>query len=534
MQAKHASAIAVLGAGLAFVVESWVPRAHLDDAYISYRYARNLIQGAGLVYNPGDRVEGFSNLLWTLLIAAGMALGFDAPAVAHWLGLMSGVAVLVLTWALASGFQGSPAWPAAVAPWIVLASPSFVIWSTCGMETPLFAAAATAALLAEQRGRLRTAAAMAIVATLTRPDGPLLALCLFGARLLTRPLEPRIWGRGLVAYIGAVIALTTFRLWYYGDVLPNTFYAKVGGIPLSRGVLDLWDFLLAGGFPLIVAAAEALRRDRAVRTTALYVLVTIGYVVWVGGDVFPHSRFFVAVLPALVAVAARGAGLARTAPPLRGAATLAGFAAAGPWFALGWLPGVILALGVMAGWLARSRPALLPAMRWRVAAGLAIGALALWRVGSSGSPKALLASIPRVRMVRDFAGGNAFVHALTERTGRLLRQQDPPIHLVAAGGIGVIGWESGLPIVDYLGLVDRSVARSRKAAAEDALLLPGHQRSDADYVFARKPDFIVIGRTVVEGATNLPATTAILEHPDLARYYVWQDGPLEGFRRRPE
>ena len=67
--------------------ESWVVPAQTDDAFISYRYARNLVDGLGLVYNAGERVEGMTNLFWTLLVAAGLALGFEAKAVGHALGV---------------------------------------------------------------------------------------------------------------------------------------------------------------------------------------------------------------------------------------------------------------------------------------------------------------------------------------------------------------------------------------------------------------------------------------------------------------
>src|SRR5574341_680160 len=39
-----------------------------DDAYISFRYAQNAIRGYGLVFNPGERVEGFTNFLWTAMM----------------------------------------------------------------------------------------------------------------------------------------------------------------------------------------------------------------------------------------------------------------------------------------------------------------------------------------------------------------------------------------------------------------------------------------------------------------------------------
>src|SRR5262245_63366246 len=70
----------------------------VDDAFISMRYARNLVDGHGLVYNlDGERVEGYTNLLWTLLLAAAMACRLDPVLVAKVLGLAAGAAVLVLT-----------------------------------------------------------------------------------------------------------------------------------------------------------------------------------------------------------------------------------------------------------------------------------------------------------------------------------------------------------------------------------------------------------------------------------------------------
>ncbi len=78
---------------------SWVS----DDAFISFRYARNLVEGQGLVFNSGERVEGMTNLAWTLLCALGLLLGFDASDVAITLGLAAhvGVAAALALWSLA-------------------------------------------------------------------------------------------------------------------------------------------------------------------------------------------------------------------------------------------------------------------------------------------------------------------------------------------------------------------------------------------------------------------------------------------------
>ena len=60
---------------------SWIWSSWLsDDAFISWRYAQNLVAGNGLVYNPGERVEGYTNFLWTVLLALCQALGLDMEA----------------------------------------------------------------------------------------------------------------------------------------------------------------------------------------------------------------------------------------------------------------------------------------------------------------------------------------------------------------------------------------------------------------------------------------------------------------------
>src|SRR5437870_9145345 len=68
----------------------------IDDAFISFRYAENLVRGYGLVYNPGERVEGYTNFLWVLLIAGFHALGADSLSAAKVLGALANASTLIL------------------------------------------------------------------------------------------------------------------------------------------------------------------------------------------------------------------------------------------------------------------------------------------------------------------------------------------------------------------------------------------------------------------------------------------------------
>ena len=79
-----ATACAVLGILFAYSI-AWT----CDDAWISFRYARNFVEGLGLVFNPGERVEGYTNFSWTLLAALGIHLGAGVESWAIGLGLLS-------------------------------------------------------------------------------------------------------------------------------------------------------------------------------------------------------------------------------------------------------------------------------------------------------------------------------------------------------------------------------------------------------------------------------------------------------------
>ena len=59
-----------------------------EDAYISFRYARNLVEGHGLVFNVGEKVEGYTNFLWTLLLAPGLAFNMNPQSISLLLGLI--------------------------------------------------------------------------------------------------------------------------------------------------------------------------------------------------------------------------------------------------------------------------------------------------------------------------------------------------------------------------------------------------------------------------------------------------------------
>lgn len=178
-----------------------------DDAFVSLRYARNLIHGHGLVFNPTDSpLEGYSNFLWVLLEAMGLALGFDGPLLARGLSMLAAVGAVAYTFALAYQIAWrDPMWTAFVAAAALALTSPMQVWAQGGLAGPLLALVFVAGahhlgrfLCSRSAYHLAAVVAWCVLAFLARPEGHLLMLAAFpalawGARPPTRgpTEEPR-------------------------------------------------------------------------------------------------------------------------------------------------------------------------------------------------------------------------------------------------------------------------------------------------------------------------------------------------------
>ena len=142
-----------------------------------------------------------------------------------------------------------------------------------------------------------------------------------------------------------------------------------------------------------------------------------------------------------------------------------------------------------------------------------------------------VAKSPRIGQIARQREEDAKNERLGKRRAQVLLEREEPIALVATGAIGSFGYHSQLPILDILGLVDATIARTDQPPGKERFGLPGHQRSNPDYVFSRKPDYILIGRRGKQRLGDfVTAPGDIRTHPDLDRYYEW-DAEVRGYRR---
>jgi hypothetical protein len=288
-----------------------------DDAFISFRYAEHLANGEGLVWNPGERVEGYTNFLWVLLMAAGIRVGIEPELYSNLLGILSGAALLtvLLIYCYRSSPKRNPLlW---LAPLVLAANRSFTAWCTGGLETMLFTLLVFSAYVLFLGERERRAAwpfdssLMFAAATLVRPEGALFT-AVAGAFLLYEILARRrtaksgmIW---LAPYIAIVGSHAVWRFAYYGYWLPNTFYAKVPGAWWEQGFEYLSRFALEYHIlwflPLAILAIVLRPRFSNLLFAAASVSYLL-YVAYIGGDRL-EFRFLVIILPYLYMLFAEG------------------------------------------------------------------------------------------------------------------------------------------------------------------------------------------------------------------------------------
>jgi arabinofuranosyltransferase len=499
-----------------------------EDAFIYYRYALNWVHGKGLVFNPGDPVEGYSSPLWMALVGALASLRLDLPRAVPALGIACGAATIVGTWWLARGLGLDRFGRLAAALGLALSYP-FILWSRSGLETPLYSlllvvaaglylraelpaappgAGAAAVPPPAERLALRLAggATLALV-SLARPEGVLLVPLVALDRLAGRD-----W-RGAVRYTlpaalgyGAYLA---WRLRTYGRLVPNTS-VKIDPLQIGRSSEQLLGYLvLLGVLPLLLpviawldGGAGRRERRRLGFLLGMIAVLSLLFHLLAGGDYRMEMRFLVPTLPILLVAC------------WRSAAQLA---------ASGWRPARLLA----------RQPA-----RWALLALLLFGSSELlWlNLPSAGE-------LPQLaRQWRDpFADSANWRVAIALWTVRHV----PDGSLVAFGQMGKVPYYAtatghDIRFLDTLGLVDRQVAAiyrfDHKLAALAHRLLAGRSLAAASAgvdrelaarlaanLLARRPDFIFVEAY----QNNLPTVEAIVRHPGFAALYA-QVGEIPG------
>ncbi len=272
----------------------------VEDAYISFRYAQNLLAGNGLVYNPGDYVEGYTNFLWIIIISL-FHLVFPLPFIAKVIGACLGLLTIGLLVFL--GWQNnSYTYEGIFAAALTACIPGFQMWSVAGLETPMFIFFLVAAIYASTTSVSYHAFLSGICfgcASITRPEGVLFFL------LYLIPIATRIHRFHCLQYmIGFAVIFCPhllFRYLYYQCWIPNTFWVKgkrfqEGGWAYMTRYAAMTGFAV---FPFSIIGLF-LKSSRSIFLSLwLPSVAYLIYVYQVGGDWMPMGRFLVPVIPVI-------------------------------------------------------------------------------------------------------------------------------------------------------------------------------------------------------------------------------------------
>ncbi len=464
MSVRRNLCLAAIGAALLLaVLGAYTNHAFFhDDAFISLRYARNLTEGHGLVWNSGERVEGYTNFLFTLLVAGLGAARVPLVAAARTINAVAFVALVMFAWHQGAELVGgSPLRrPLGLLPFlIVVTSFPLIVWIFGGLEGPLFAALIAGGVW-KFRDSLNREDAMCSLASsglllglacATRLDGILfVAVSVLFLALAPIPVRCRLRRMGifLASFSAVFVPWFIWRWAYYGSLAPNTFWVKASGVTPERiqsGLRYALALLVRPPFTFVMAGAVLLyaavqrRLDRSVIYVLAGVVLYLAYIVYVGGCHMPAYRLASPLIP--IAALLLTALLAELWPRLSGTSACM----------------IVVCL---------------------------LSLLALQVRDAGLNPRR--------------ADPAAFVGTLV---GKHIESAWPPGSLVALNTAGSTPyWAPSHRFIDMLGLNDVHIAHREITEYElPWQRIPGHLKGDGSYVLSRQPDYIIIGPA--EGTT---------------------------------
>lgn len=427
-----------------------------DDLMISLTYARNLVDGLGLVWHADAQVEGYSNLLWVLvmsiihLLPLPQAVMPVAVKVVSW-GL--GVWVLLLSERLLRLFLPRPG---LTLPFLLIAltlTVDFFYWTANGFETTLlvFLFLMVVIRLLQEDGSPRPGTYLLLgLIPLVRSD----ALHVWACAALVAIGLTTTWAqrRRVAFWLGVSLCFPAghflWRYSYYGEWLPNTYYLKVHGLPgrVELGLTYLQRFVTYYWFPLILLLLYLLvdgrrrTKDGGSQTSSVLrlpslppewllsagLLVSSAYILTVGGDSFRYARFLAHLVPV-----------------------------------------VLVLLAVAIGRLTNK------AIFWQL---ILVVAVFVW--------------LPRPNDYREMVSYNG-APLLMIPAGVTIDRETAPDTTVATFAIGSLSYYSNRSVIDLLGKADPVIARQSPQPQWSGPSWLGHNKFNIPYSLSLEPDIVI-------------------------------------------
>ncbi len=426
----------------------------IDEAFISFRYARNWAQGFGPVFNHGERVEGYTNFLTVALLTLGFKFvpHFDPLHFVKLIGVLSAVGQMLLCVMMGWIVFKKNQWLGLATVYFLACDGTFHFASFNGLETQMFAFFVTSAIYFDlNEGVEKTGGGSTLfyfLSFLTRPDGVVFFALSRGFKFLRAVKVNKKLPDGFIStsivFVFVAAAYVFAKYLFYGSFVPNTFYAKTGYESSSRFLNGIFYLLLfirshpVSFFFFIVFAPLYFKSSETFFLVSIFAGFT-AYLIYVGGDWLQGSRFFVPLLPVFYGLIAYG---------------LYQF----------YEEGVKIKSGYV-----------------KVFAFLCVAAILFTQL---------------------YASKTTYAYAMEKTRGYLrahnplalyLNKHLPENSTIALMDIGIVGYITNMRIVDLMGLTDSYIAHS--SGGENFL----KRTYPVDYIFKKNPDCIVLANAKAQG-----------------------------------
>ncbi len=472
-----------------------------DDSFITYRYVKNFTEGNGLVFNIGERVEGYTCFLWVIILSFVKSIGYNFITASQTLGIISSMMTLLLTYLISSRIFPKDKGPfysitfSFIAVMFVAFNGSFAYWTVSGMETGLFGFLLTLGvyLYLKENKESNTAFPLSSIAflfaALTRPEGNLIfAVTVLHRIIVTLRTQTTgvnenkikqfftknntIW---LSLYVFPALVYMIWRYTYYGYLFPNTFYAKTGSSIeyYKAGVDYVWEFLRSyGGYGIFALMTLFTLRSKKHFYEYLYLVmiffVFLLYIIYVGGDVLRPNRFFVPLMPVFFILVQEGLN------------QLIEMLDKGKTFVYGAVIGLIF-----------------------------VGSYSYYTYKNEYDQILRYSELEK-GLLRKMMITGSWLKAKQTQEGRPL--------VVAASTIGALSYYSEVVLIDMLGLTDKVIAHNPAPIPEISSRDVGwrERNYNVDYVLSRKPDYIYFSTGIKPSAY---AERGLFTSLDFMKYY---------------
>jgi arabinofuranosyltransferase len=419
-----------------------------DDPYITFRYVENVASGKGFVFNEGDKLEGYSNFLFLIMLLPFKIIGMNLLGAAKLMGFFLYLSTVFLFFSFIFQHYRDIKPYHLISVFLLALSGTGALWALSGMETAVsifcvaFAWMLFGKEIKQKSPGIPWSAIFILFAAMNRPEGAVFFFALLPFLIFLWFKNANLRKYIIFWLILFLIPYGIYNLWriiYFGKLFPNTFYAKATGafLPqLKAGIKYIWAFFLRNPYFFIIIPFLPLffkkRKSMEISTAAALVFAQLIFILLCGGDWMPLGRF---IAPVLV-----------------------------PLFFL-FQETLIFIFNQL-----KKRD---PGFKKRDALSLVCIILII-----TGIVMQYKATRPIV-----YSAKTKNLYRPHIEIGIWFRENVPEGSLLAAEEAGIIPYYSKLPFIDLLGLVDSHIAHKKGAM---------HFKHDVGYVLSRKPVYILL------------------------------------------